>query len=287
LSRNKDRTGSRSRGENIPPNVGKSLAEQGSDGGGFSFVVPTEFVDLPSMGRYYPKNHPLHMQDTVEIRQMTAKEEDILTSRTLLKKGIALDRVVSNVMVNRGIDVDSLLIGDKNAIIIALRVSGYGNEYITKTTCPQCGNTDEYNFDLNDTKIYRGEDMHTMDVVDNEDGTFNVILPKTQLDVTFRVLTGRDEKAITYGMGRKKNAPEMNVTKQLASIVVAANGNDSREAVNYVVQNIPSMDSRHLRTAYRVTAPNIDLTQYYDCNECGYEAEMEVPLSANFFWPDR
>jgi hypothetical protein len=90
--------------------------------GGFSFVVPTEFIDLPSEGKFYPEGHPLHGQTTLEIKQMTAKEEDLLTSRALLKKGIALDRLLSSVIVNKSIDPNSLLVGDRNAILIATRV---------------------------------------------------------------------------------------------------------------------------------------------------------------------
>ena len=113
MSRNKDRLGGSQHQDTQPP----------AQTGGFSFVVPTEFVELPSQGRFYPQGHPLHSQDSIEIRQMTAKEEDMLTSRTLLKKGVALDRVISSLIVNKAIDADSLLVGDRNAIIIATRVS--------------------------------------------------------------------------------------------------------------------------------------------------------------------
>ena len=102
MSRNKDRLGQRTVQHDDPP----PQATQSNDGGGdsFSFVVPTEFVDLPSEGRFYPENHPLHNQDTIEIKQMTAKEEDILTSRSLLKKGVALDRLIKSIIINKSIN---------------------------------------------------------------------------------------------------------------------------------------------------------------------------------------
>ena len=127
---------------------------------------------------------------------MTAKEEDILTSRTLLKKGVALDRVIESVMVNKGINPSDLLIGDRNAIIVATRVSGYGSEYTTSVTCPSCTNTQKYNFDLNESAIYHGEDAHELDLVDHEDGTFSTTLPRSGFEVCFRLLTGRDEKSV-------------------------------------------------------------------------------------------
>jgi hypothetical protein len=261
---------------------------QNEGGSGFSFVVPTEFVELPSRGRFYPEGHPLHGEESIEIRQMTAKEEDILTSRTLLKKGIALDRVVENLIVDKRIDPDTLLIGDKNAIVVVIRVSGYGNEYNTQVSCPACDTTQEYSFDLNKANIYPGELKEGWDITENGDGTFNIVLPRTKVAVTFRVLTARDEKELMKGMeSDRKRTYEKGVTRQIVNIVTAVNGDSSPEAINYLVENIPSMDSRHLRLAYKSVAPNIDLTQHFVCEECDNEQDLEVPLTADFFWPDR
>ena len=280
MSRNQDRLGGVQQHDTTPP-------PQTTSEGGFSFVIPTEFVELPSEGRYYPEGHPLFGETSIEIKQMTAKEEDILTSRTLLKKGVALDRVLSSVVVNKSIDPDSLLVGDRNAIIIATRVSGYGNNYSTKGSCPACGTAQEYAFDLNDANIFVGEESD-LGVVNNNDGTFNVVLPKTGVTATFRLLTGYDEKTLISGTELdKKQKVERNVTRQLSSMLVAANGDTSAQAINYLVENLPSIDSRHLRLAYRQTAPNVDLTQHFQCSECGHEQDMEVPLSADFFWPDQ
>jgi hypothetical protein len=218
---------------------------------------------------------------------MTAKEEDMLTSRTLLKKGIALDRVVQSLIVDKTINVDSLLIGDKNALIIATRVSGYGNEYKTKVTCPACASTDEYNFDLNDSVVYRGEDTDILSITDNQDGTFDVVLPKLKTNVTFRLLIGADEKNLLTNKASRNVGFEKLITTQLSRILLAINGDDSRDTIEYVVDNMPSIDSRHLRACYRAAAPNIDLTQTFVCEECGHDEEMEVPLTADFFWPDR
>ena len=254
----------------------------------FAFVVPTEFVELPSKGNFYPEGHPLCGIETIEIRNMTAKEEDMLTSKTLLKKGVALDRVIRSLIVDRTINPDTLLVGDRNAIIIAARSSGYGNDYNTNITCPACGTTQRYDFDLNMAEIYDGSDRSEFDVVDNENGTFNVILPKTNLTVTFRLLTGADEKRFINGMqSDRKQKQDRNITRQLRNIIVAVNDDDSAEAISYLVDNIPSIDSRHLRSSWRLSTPDIDLTQNFICEECDHEADLEVPLSVDFFWPDR
>jgi hypothetical protein len=117
---------------------------------------------------------------------MTAKEEDILTSRALLKKGIALERVISSIIVNKAINPNSLLIGDRNAILIAARVSGYGNDYTTKVTCPSCTATQDFIFDLNDTLVYSGDSLKAEEATLNEDGTFTTVLPRTKIEKTFK-----------------------------------------------------------------------------------------------------
>ena len=256
---------------------------------GFAFVVPTEFVELPSGGRFYSENHALHGQNTIEIKQMTAKEEDILTSRTLLKNGVAIDRVLQSLIMNKAINADTLLVGDRNAILIAARTSGYGNEYNTNVACPACGATQEYSFDLNSAEIHTGTANPTLGVVDNHDGTFTTTLPRTQVQVSFRLLDGTDEKNMMAQAenARKRKRPEQAVTTQIRSMVVSVNGDETTQALNYLIDNIPSLDARHLRTCYKEVAPNIDLSQYFTCEECGHEQDMEVPLTADFFWPDR
>ena len=250
----------------------------------FSFVIPTEFIELPSKGKFYPPGHPLHNQEVIEVKQMTAKEEDILTSRSLLKQGVAIDRALQSIVMDPRVDVSSLLVGDRNAIIISCRVSGYGSEYTTKITCPACDAKNEYTFDLNEAAISSGE---LNNVTENGDGTFNTVLPKSNLSVDFRLLTGRDEKFLTQGQTTKnKNKADRIITTQLRGMLVSVNDNDTAEALNYVANNLPSMDSKYLREAYKNTQPNVDLTQNYQCDECDYQADMEVPLTADFFWPN-
>jgi hypothetical protein len=274
LSRNQDRLGGVQQPDTSPP------PQQG--GGGFSFVVPTEFVDLPSQGRFYPEGHPLHNQNSIEIKQMTAKEEDILTSRTLLKKGVALDKLIESIIMDKRIDPSSLLIGDRNAIIIAARVSGYGNDYSASVECPACETKQNYGFDLNSAKIVHGEMKDNLGVTDNGDGTITCVLPKTQITVVARLLTGREERRLMDSANSNQA-----ISTQLQSIIVSANGDSSPQALDYVANNLPSFDSRHLRMILKMATPNVDLTQQFSCTECGHEQEMEVPLTANFFWPNR
>jgi len=258
------------------------LAE--SDASSFSFVTPTEFVDLPSKGEYYAKGHPLHKQDTVEIRYMTAKDEDILTSRTLLRKGIVLDRLIKSIMINKAIAPEDLLIGDKNAIIVAARSTGYGSEYTTKLNCPACGDYVEYSFDLGDAVVNSGE--MTDDMTKTDDGTFVIRLPKMGYEVETRLLTGRDEAYLSkLGSSKKKHQIEESLlTDQFKQFIVSVNGNTGKDIINALVENMPAYDSRFLRRQYQLIVPNVDLTQNFECSSCGLEQEMEVPFTADFFW---
>ena len=274
MSRNQDRLGGVQQSDTSPP------PQQG--GGGFSFVVPTEFVDLPSQGRFYAQGHPLHGKDSIEIKQMTAKEEDILTSRTLLKKGVALDKLIESLIVDKTINPATLLVGDRNAIIIAARVSGYGNDYDTSVSCPACGTKQTYSFDLNSAHLVHGQTREDLQVTDNGDGTITCVLPKTQVTVVARLLTGREEKRLID----VANTGTL-ISTQLQSIITSVNGDTSPQAIDYLANNLPSFDSRHLRMVMKMATPNIDLTQKFSCTNCGHTQEMEVPLTADFFWPDR
>ena len=223
--------------DNTPQQSEAPINQMMNDEQPFSFVVPTEFVELPSKGKFYPPGHPLHNQEVIEIKQMTAKEEDILTSRSLLKQGVAIDRVLQSIVMNPAIDVSSLLVGDRNAIIIACRVSGYGSDYSTKITCPACEAKNEYTFDLNEADISSG---NLENVTMNGDGTFNTILPKSNLSIDFRLLTGRDEKFLTQGQTTKnKNKADRIITTQLRGMMVSVNDNETPEALNYVANNLP------------------------------------------------
>ena len=147
--------------------------------------------------------------------------------------------------------------------------------------CPSCGTKQDYGFDLNAASIINGETRTDLQVTDNGNGTITCILPKTGATVVARLLTGREEKKLlTIDENRGL------ISTQLESVVVSVNGDSSPQAIQYVANNLPSFDSRHLRTVLRMATPNIDLTQQFSCANCGHTQEMEVPLTANFFWPD-
>ncbi len=249
------------------------------------FVTPSEFVTLPSKGRY-PEGHPLHGKDTIEIKYMTAKDEDTLTNRSLLKKGLAIDRLIQNLIKEPGINARSLYIGDRNSIIIHARAAAYGVDYRTSVQCPACGEISKFKFDLNDYEEYDGNDIEDLDIVDNEDGTFTTTLPLSNIVARIRPLTGQDELEMVAG-GKAKDSEKDLITKQMKRFVVDFNGYSEANTIYYVVDNMVATDSRYLRDCFKIISPDIKMEQDFTCKHCDHEEVMTVPFGTDFFWPDR
>ena len=243
----------------------------------FNFVVPTEIVDLPSKGEFYPPGHPLHGVDSVEIKHMTAKEEDILTSQSLIRKGIAINRVLESIIVDDSIRVDDLLIGDKNALIIASRIYGYGADYDVSLTCQNCLNQFETTVDLNSFEAR--QITFDDEVQKTENNTFLITLPKSEFVVEFRLLTSRDEAVIA----KEKNN---GTTGLLRMIVVSINGQTDSFYIDRALQVLPIRDASVLKKLYASVVPDVDMSYEIDCPACSEVSRLEVPLTAEFFWPN-
>ena len=248
-----------------------------------SFIVPTELVSLPSGGKFYPAHHPLHGKDTIEIKQMTAKEEDILTSKTLIKKGVALDKLIQSLVVDKSINTDTLTIEDRSAILVSARISAYGNDYTTNVICPSCDQKSKFKFDLLE-QVSKEADP-PQDVEYNPDGTFNLVLPVTKWKVKCRVLNGYDEKAmVKAGENKTSNTSDSLLLQQLRATVIEIQGVNDPKLVNAALEAMPARDSKHLRYTYEKVAVPINLTKTFNCSNCDNMSLVEVPLSADFFW---
>lgn len=256
--------------------------------GFLNFVTPTEMVDLPSKGKYYPEGHPWHNKEQVEIKFMTAKEEDILTSRTLLKKGIAIDRLIKSVCVDR-VDVSGLLSGDKNALMIAARITGYGPEYDVNLACPVCTARNEYTWDLGTVDLMKLDEewMEKYNVEQTPRG-YRIQLPRTKAVVNVRFLTGQDEdKLDKLSQNKKKsNLGESRMTDQFRTMIVDINDHSDPSLIAKFSQNMPAMDAKVLRQSYAKMKPDVDTSLTYICPECGSDTEVEMPMTAQFFWPE-
>tara|TARA_A100001011_G_scaffold399030_1_gene505867 strand:- start:2525 stop:3388 length:864 start_codon:yes stop_codon:yes gene_type:complete len=255
-----------------------------------NFSAPTEFVELPSRGALYSSGHPLHNKETLEIKYMTAKEEDILTSQSLLRKGLAIDRLLESVIIDKNIDPKSLLVGDRNAILFAIRVTGYGADYPANVNCGSCGFNHDHNFNLENYKDgYKFLDEEKSEFEFSENGTFFVKLPKSGITVELRPLTGTDEDVLAKSseMKSKQRLAESGLTDMFRVMIVSANNIVDRSQISEFIDNMPALDSRYLRAAYQNVVPNVEFSEAVECPECGELTETEVPFTAQFFWPDQ
>jgi hypothetical protein len=251
----------------------------------FGFEVPIESVPLPSNGTVYPVESPLHRKETVDIRAMTAREEDILTSRALIKKGTVITELIKSCLTDKRIQVQDILAGDRNAIMVALRITGYGAEYKVEADCPKCNVRSKQDFNLADMPIKRLE----IDPVVIGQNIFEFKLPITKKVVHFKFLTGRDEEEINTISERAKKQgaiADSAVTTRLQYSIVSVDGKTDRSSVNGFIRNMPARDSMTLRKHIEANEPGIEMKGEFDCSSCGEQSEVRVPLGASFFWPD-
>ena len=250
-----------------------------------SFPQPTEVVELPTQGKFYPANHPLHNCKEAEIRYMTAKDEEILSTKSLLQKGTAVDKMLQGLLINKNIKVDSLFIGDKNALLVAARITMSSAEYATHVVCMSCGEKFQQTFDLNKIKTPKPLSSEI-----SINGTFKAVLPKTNFPVEIRLLTGQSEKNIRQAAeGRKKlNMSESPLVEQLKQMIMSINGEtDPIKLENFIENSMLAMHSKHIREEYSRISPDISLNQEVQCTECGVSAVITIPFTADFFWSSR
>lgn len=247
---------------------------------------PTEVINLPSKGWFYPPDNPLS-SGTLELKMMTAKEEDILTSKNLIQKNIVLDKLLESVVINKNIDLDGMFICDRNAAFFAIRRLAYGDEYQALVTCGRCGKESNVEIDL--SKM----DNRPFDFEKYQRGVnnFEFTLPHSGVRITYRLLTKRDETAIEnelQGLAKVSKDFTREITTRLSYIITSVNGNSERVAIRkFVNEELLSKDSLAIRTHARDTMPDIDTEFDFVCMHCGLERKEDTPMGVSFFWPNR
>ena len=251
-----------------------------------SFAAPTQFVTLPSKGKYYPEGHPLKDQESIEVKFMTAKEEDILASQELIKKGVVLDRLIDSLIIDKRLRATDLLVGDRAAIMYAARISAYGPEYQTKFFCRSCSNAVEHEFDLEEIREKEEADFEDLGA-EWVDGHWTCVLPSTGVTVAMRLLDGKDEQEIAKFTKKNANRPQGlgALATQLLFIIHSINGETGKAAIMNFVQNMPMRDSKYLRKVHAEVSPSLNTEMEIVCDSCGADQEVELPLSVEFFWP--
>jgi len=250
----------------------------------FGLDIPTELVPLPSNGKVYPPTSSLYGKDMVEIRPMTAREEDILTSRALLKKGTVVTELIKSCLVDKTINTLDLVAGDRNALMVAVRITGYGAEYTAEVSCPECEAKSQQVFNLAELPVKRLE----IDPVAEGQNLFEFVLPHTKKKVLFKFTTGKDEEELTVIQEKQKKLglkTDSTVTTALQQAIVSVDGIEDRAKINNFIKAMPARDSLALRNHIRQNEPGLTMKQDMTCPECGHSEEVNMPLGVSFLWP--
>ena len=244
------------------------------------FKFPTEVVELPSKGLIYPKDNPLS-SGKIEMKYMTAREEDILTNQNYIQKGIVLDKLIESLIVSK-VNFNDIIVGDKNALLIASRVLGYGKDYKFKGFSKLEGTLKDFEVDLTTLK---DKTLSKKDLKEIGINQFDFVLPHTKINITYKLLTHKDEKEIEREIaGQNKIKPGSNpeITTRLKYVITSVEGDSERKTVReFVDKHLLAIDSRALRDEIRAKQPDVNLELTDDAGE-----EVVIPIGVNFFCPE-
>ena len=247
------------------------------------YNFPTEVITLPSQGKCYPENHPLSSGE-VEIKYMTAKEEEILASQNLIKKGVVLDMLFESIIADKSISADDILIGDKNAIVLATRILGYGPDYKIEFT-GEDGEKEQISIDL--SKVQTKEvDIEKL----NRENLYEWVTPTTKSVLKFKMLTHGDEKKIegdVRAMNRlNKGGVSAELTTRYRYIIQSVDGKeDTKSIVDFINNKFLSRDTRAFRNHLLELQPDMDMVFEYDNPISGEKERTPIPMGIGFFYP--
>ena len=257
------------------------------------YKFPTEVVELPSKGLIYPKDNPLS-SGKVEMKYMTAKEEDILTTQSYIKDGSVLDRLFQSLIVSNGEGVPikyvDLVTGDKNAIMIAARILGYGKDYEVEITDPF---TDKKQKDVIDLTQFENNEYDGSKQVELHKNEFEFILPKSNRKITFMAMTESKERKVKHQIeeikkqNRKvKDLTSRDLTTRLKNMILSVDDESEQRVINNFVDNeLFAVDSQSLRAYINEVVPDINMTYEFISEETGERRDMLLPMDVSFFWP--
>ena len=240
-------------------------------------LFPTEEVTLPSKGLIYPPENPLS-KGVLEMKYMTAKEEDILTNESYIKNGTVIDKLLKSLIVTP-INYNDIVIGDKNAIMVAARVLGYGKDYAFKL------GDEEHTVDLTEVK---DKALDENDLISKGQNLFEFTLPTVKKTINFKLLTHGDEKKIANevkGIKRVKKGESPEYSTRLKHMITSIEGDSESKTIREFVDNqLLARDARALRQYIKEFQPDVDLV--FDLETEAGEKEIRVPIGITFFWPD-
>ena len=251
-----------------------------------NYDFPTEVIGLPSKGLIYPETSPLS-KGTIEIKYMTAREEDILSSQNLIKKGVVLDKLFESVVVSEGVNIGDISIGDKNAILLATRILGYGAEYNVEVTDPFTLETQKVTIDLSKVQTKEVDES-----VLNRENRYSFELPTSKKKIKFKLLTHKDEidiNAEVQALNRLvkgDNNVSQDVSTRLRYMIQEVDGNTDRGFINnFVKNNLLARDSKALREYVKSISPDMDFKYEFTSDLTGETEALDIPFGVGFFYP--
>ena len=250
-----------------------------------TYRFPTEEIELPSKGHFYDPDSP-PASGILEIKYPTAKEEDILTSQNLIKNGTVIDKFMQSIIVTK-INYNDLLIGDKNALMIAGRILAYGADYEFETTCPACGTKSTETINLSEVK----DKELAFEKYTKGTTSFNMTLPASKRKITYQLMTHGLERQVDDLLKRnkkkaKRSGVDAELTTRMKVCLTSVDGNEDQSYIdNFVDNEFLSRDSQAFRKEIKTITPDADMTFHFECDECGHEEVSEFPITAGFFWP--
>lgn len=246
---------------------------------------PSEVIPLATKGWFYPETNPLASGE-IEIKQMTAKEEDLLANQELIKKGKVLDKLMESVIVNKSIKIADILIPDKNAIFIAIRRLAYGDDYNVAITCPNCSAQNKVKINLANLAYKTFNfDEHT-----RGQNSFTFRLPMSGVIVTYKLLNQVDEESIDIELAQIKKFSKENtgeLTTRMKYLITSIDGSPDKPAIRkFIEEKLSARDSLALRKHMKEHNPDVDMTFDFKCTECDLERRLDMPIGASFLWAD-
>ena len=246
------------------------------------YDFPTEVITLPSEGKCYPEDHPLSSGE-LEIKYMTAKEEEILASQNLISKGVVLDKLFESIIADKKINIDDIIIGDKNAIVLATRILGYGPEY--KIQVPSIEGQTEIQIDLSKVQT-KDVDLDKL----NRENIYEWVTPVGKNVIKWRMLTHGDEKMIdtdVRAMNRlNKDGASAELTTRYRYMIKSVDGKeDTKSIVDFVNNKFLARDTRAFRTHIKELQPDMKMEFEYDNPNTGEKEMTPIPMGVGCFWP--
>ena len=240
---------------------------------------PTEVIDLPSGGKVYSKVSPLK-DGKIELKYMTTREEDILMSQNLIKKGVVIDKLLDSLIVTKNVKQADLILGDKNAVLVAARLLAYGPEYNVEVTNPNDFEQKiQHTFDLSKCPF-----KECVEGVDYTNNSFDYTTEVGKTKIKFKLLTGADEALIEKELEQsKKYGYDSDISTRLRYTIIEVDGDSKPETITSFTQNMLARDSVALRNYIQGISPDIDLTSEIEIG--GETVSVSIPLTVEFFWP--